>query len=58
LDAGNLDKARLDDKNALQINDKSSEGRYLLAVVEDKEQNWRGVYGNLCSAIELDPNHV
>ncbi|MFT6276329.1 MAG: tetratricopeptide (TPR) repeat protein [Halioglobus sp.] len=58
LDAGNLDKARIDLKNALQINDKSAQARYLMAIVEEKEQNWRGMYGNLNAAVELDPSHV
>jgi tetratricopeptide (TPR) repeat protein len=58
LDSGNMDKARIDIKNALQINDKSAEGRYLMSIVEENEQNWRGMYSNLNAAVELDPVHV
>ena len=58
LDDGNTDKARVEVKNALQINPESAQGRYLMALIEEKNRNWRAVYGHLLAVIELDPNHL
>ena len=57
-DEGNFDKARIEVKNVLQINPKHAQGRYLLALLEEREQNWKGMYGNLNAAVEEDPKLV
>lgn len=50
-------KAKLELKNALQINNKLGEAYYYLALVDEKEQNWKGVYRGLAHAIKLDPEN-
>ena len=55
FDDGVYDKARIDVRNALQINDKHAGARYLFAKLFEVDKNWREMYGNLRRAIELDP---
>lgn len=58
LDAEDYEKARIDIKNALQIDVNNAQGFYMMALVEEKEQNWRAVFGNLSKAVEIAPDHV
>ena len=58
FDDGNYEKARVDLKNVLQINANNTDARYMMALVEEKEGNWRAVYGNLNAVVELDENHL
>lgn len=51
------DKANLEFKNALQINNKLAEAFYYLALLEEKKQNWQQMYGALSETIKLAPNH-
>lgn len=55
FEEGNLEKARIEVKNVLQINANNAEGRYLLAELEEKENNWQQMFGNLMAAVEADP---
>ncbi len=50
----NFEKARIDIRNALQIDENYAEARYLFAQVLEQEQNWRQMVGNLRLAIEID----
>lgn len=56
--AGETDKARLEFRNALQINPLEAEGYYQLALLDEKEQKWRGMYENLVTVESLQPEHV
>jgi len=58
LEAGNYDKAKVDIKNVLQINPNNAEAYYLMALVEEREQNWQPMFGNLSKAVELVPAHL
>lgn len=58
FDEGNYQKARIEVRNVLQINPNNADGRYLMALLEEKERNWRGMYGNLNAALEADADHV
>ena len=58
FDEGNYEKARLDVKNVLQINGKNNDARFLSALIAEKEQEWRKVFGDLNLVVELDPTHV
>jgi len=58
LEARNYDKAKLDIKNVLQINPNNAEAYYLMALVEESEQNWQPMFGNLNKAVELAPEHL
>ena len=53
----NYDKAKLELKNALQINDKSADAYYYLALVSEKEENWKEVYNALQQTVRYDPTN-
>jgi tetratricopeptide (TPR) repeat protein len=57
IDEGNYEKARIDVKNALQINSNSAQGLYLMALLDERDKNWQAMYGNLKGALQLDPSH-
>lgn len=51
----NYAKAKLELKNALQINDKLDEAFYYAALINEKNKNWGEMYGNLAQSIKLNP---
>ncbi|MBK8970369.1 MAG: tetratricopeptide repeat protein [Hahellaceae bacterium] len=57
-EAGNYDKASVEIRNALQINGDFPDGRYLHALIYEKDQNWQQLWANLNLVLELDPTHV
>ncbi len=58
FEAGNSAKARVEVKNVLQINPEHADARYLMALLEERDQNWQAVFPNLQKAIEINPAHV
>ncbi len=54
----NYDKAKIEFKNVLQINPKSSEAHYYSAQVAEKLQEWPKAYAGYSKAIELDPENL
>ncbi|MCL5975594.1 MAG: tetratricopeptide repeat protein [Gammaproteobacteria bacterium] len=58
MEQGEFDKARLEFRNALQINPLEAEGYYQLALIDEKGQKWKGMYSNLVTVESLNPNHV
>jgi len=58
LDKGDLKKAGIDARNALQIQPKNARARFILARVAGKDGNFKEMYGNLLIAVESDPNLV
>ena len=55
FDKGDVVKARLEVKNALQIDPKFAEGYELLGRIELKEGNFKGGFGAFSKAVELKP---
>jgi len=55
---GKLNKAELEYKNALQINQNLPDAWYGLAKIHERKQEWRKVYEVLNKVRELAPNHV
>lgn len=55
---GNYEKATIEVKNALQIDENFAEGRYLHALLHEKDRNFQQMFGNLNLAIQLDPDFV
>jgi cellulose synthase operon protein C len=55
IEKNDLDKARIELKNVLQINASNAEARYLLAELDERDRNWPQMYANLNAAIEADP---
>jgi tetratricopeptide (TPR) repeat protein len=59
LAQGDLDKARVEIKNVLQIDPKAAEAYYLAGLIEEKQQEWQKAFGNFLRTVELDPaNHA
>jgi len=57
LAEGKVDKARLEFKNAIQIDPRMAEPFYQLALLDEKEQKWKSMFANLKTVEQLDPNH-
>lgn len=55
---GNYTKAKLEYKNALQIDDKQGDAYYHLALMEEKEKNWKGMYGYLLKTVKNSPDNI
>lgn len=56
--AGDYQKARLELKNALQINPKDVDALFLLARDQEKLNNWRQAASGYQRVIELSPRHA
>jgi len=54
---GKVDKARLEFRNAIQVEPETAEAYYQLALIDEKSQNWKGMFGNLSRVEKLAPTH-
>jgi len=55
---GEYVKARLEFKNAIQIDPKFADGHFMLGMVEVKTGNPKKAFGMFKKAVDLDPGHV
>jgi len=55
---GDYVKARLEFKNAIQIDRKFGEAYYMLGMVELKQGNLKPAYGSFSKAAKLSPDHL
>ena len=55
---GDLVRARLEFKNAVQIDPKFSQGYYMLGMTELKEGNFKQAYAGFSKAVELKPDDL
>lgn len=53
-----LSKANVELRNALQIDPKLAEAYYYLALISEKNQNWKALFRNLSKVEQLDDNHI
>jgi tetratricopeptide (TPR) repeat protein len=58
MQKGNYDKAKIEFKNVLQLDSKQAEAYYNLALIDEKKQNWQGMYSNLSRVILVDPKNI
>ncbi len=58
IEQENIEKAKVEIKNVLQINPNNAEAWYLLGVIAEDEQSFRAAYGNFTAAVGIDPQHV
>ncbi|OUR65084.1 hypothetical protein A9Q79_03885 [Methylophaga sp. 42_25_T18] len=54
---GKPQKARLEFKNAIQIDPRMAEPFYQLALIDEKDQKWKSMFANLNTVEQLDPIH-
>ncbi len=57
LDAWDLDKARIELKNVLQIDPKDAQAYFNLGNIFERKQEFRKAFGNYNKAAELDPDN-
>jgi tetratricopeptide (TPR) repeat protein len=55
---GNLDKARIELKNVLQIDPKHGEAYFVSGQIEEQQRNVQKAYANYQKAVDLDPANV
>ena len=58
LQEGDLNKAELEYKNALQINQNLPDAWFGLARIHERKQQWRQAYATLRRIREINPGHV
>lgn len=56
--SGNLTKAEIELKNALQISPKNADARHLLGVIQLSRNDVKSAFGNFRATLEEDPEHV
>jgi len=57
LEEGKTQKARLEFKNAIQVDPRLAEPFYQLALIDEQEQKWKAMLANLTTVERLDPTH-
>ncbi len=58
FDQGKMSKAKLEFRNALQIDKKLAPAWFGLARIDEKKRDWRAVIRSLNNVVSLDPKHV
>lgn len=58
FEAEKLSKASVELRNALQIDPKLASAYYYLALISEKEQNWKALFKNLTKVEQLDKTHL
>ena len=58
FEQGKTEQALVQFKNAVQRNPKLADAYYRIALLYEKKQDWKGMFGNLLEAVSIDNNHV
>ena len=58
IEKGEIKSARVQFKNALQLNPQLAEAYYGLALLDEKAKEWQSMRNNLLETVTLDPNHL
>jgi tetratricopeptide (TPR) repeat protein len=58
VEKGDLEGARVQFKNAIQIDPKRAAAYYEIALLDEKKQDWKGMFGNLLETVSIDPSHL
>ena len=57
-DAGDYEQAGLEARNAAQVEPKNAKARYLLALVAEQKEDYKGMFGHLMVAVDADPQNI
>jgi tetratricopeptide (TPR) repeat protein len=58
FEAGDLPRAKVELRNTLQIDPRSARALYLMALINERDEEYPAVLGNLQMAVEADPKYV
>ena len=58
FDQENMDKAKIEVKNVLQINPNNADARYLLGMISEQDKNFRSAFKHFNTAVGVDKNHI
>lgn len=57
-DKNQYEQAALEARNAAQIEPKNAKARYLLALVAEQKEDYKGMFGHLTVAVDADPSNI
>ena len=58
MEAGDLEKTRIELKNVLQIDPKDAQAHFQLGNIFEQQENYRKAFGSYAKAEELDPDNL
>lgn len=58
FEKGEMESARVQFQNAIQLDPKLTDAYFRLALLDENKQNWAGMLRNLQEALALDPRHL
>ena len=57
-DAGDYEQASLEVRNAAQVEPKNAKARYLMALLAEQKEDYKGMFNHLLVAVDADPANV
>ncbi len=57
-DAGEYEPAGLEARNAAQVEPKNAKARYLMALIAEHKEDYKGMFGHLMVAADADPANI
>lgn len=58
IEAGDLDKARIELRNVLQIDPKDAQAHFQLGEIYNRQKNYQKAYGEYLRVVEIDPDNL
>ena len=57
-DAGDYEQAGLEIRNAVQVEPKNAKARYLMALLAEQKEDFKGMFNGLLVAVDADPSNI
>lgn len=57
-EAGSYEQAGLEARNAAQVEPKNAKARYLMALIAEQKEDYKGMFGHLMVAVDADPDNI